>query len=89
MKGPSGSGKTIISIKIANKLIDRYLCKKVEKVFIYAGAMKQVEKEMKLKKYFENNIIQQDTEKVVCCFKEFKDIMSDIFGTNKGGITGF
>ena len=89
LKGPSGSGKTIISIKIANKLIDRYLCKKVEKVFIYAGAMKQVEKGMKLTKYFENNIIQQDTEKVVCFFKKFSEIKSDIFGSNKGGISGF
>ena len=79
LKGPSGCGKTIISIKIVNKLIDKYLCQMVDsKVFVYAITFDTSEKDMKLLKYFEQNIIKQDEEKVFCSFGTFSQILSDM-----------
>jgi len=77
LRGPSGSGKTIISIKIVNKLIDRYLMKGEEKVFVYATSFGYHGDDMKLIRYFRNNIIKQDEEKIVSSVKSFSKILSD------------
>ena len=79
LKGPSGCGKTIISIKIVNKLIDKYLSQKVDNnVFVYAIVHDTSESDIKLLKYFEENIIKQDKEKVFCSFLTFSQILFDM-----------
>ena len=81
LKGPFGSGKTTIAIRCCNMLIDEYLNQGIKRVFVYAITLDKDfynDVRMNLSQTFEEDISQNDDDRIIRIVKTFTQMKKDL-----------